>query len=250
MLTDTELYNFFANGFYRQFWKWELTEKDSRYIAEKSLQLLDADTGHILDWCGGWGRISYYYASKGFIVTLLDFIEEYLDMAEMIFKKGGYSLTKILSDFRETPSDIQADYGVSLFNSVGFVSDDEQLRGFKALYNALKPGAKILIDCVNQHYIIRNFKQTMIKHDKFGNSYIYKNSFDNRKNILISEYLMEDNCKNKIINNTFYQRVYSPCEIENLINKAGFKVLKMYGSYEGDNLSFELPAIILTAVKN
>jgi len=57
MKNDNGLKDFFRSGFYEKYWGWKFTEDDSEQLAQNSLKLLGASKGHILDWCGGWGRV-------------------------------------------------------------------------------------------------------------------------------------------------------------------------------------------------
>jgi len=79
MTQNPNLKEFFEDGFYEDHWGWKFTEESSQKQTEQILLLLEAKSGDILDWCGGWGRHSIYFTEKGFKVTLLDFIERYLE---------------------------------------------------------------------------------------------------------------------------------------------------------------------------
>ena len=118
MLKDSHLKDFFESGFYETYWGWKFKEDDSKKLAEDSLRLLGASHGQILDWCGGWGRVSIHFAKRGFKVTILDFVEEYLERAKKTFRKERLDVDTILADCRNTPSSIQADYATCFFNSV------------------------------------------------------------------------------------------------------------------------------------
>ncbi len=142
MEKESWLKDFFTSGFYETYWGWNFTDEDARKLAEDSLKILNASEGHILDWLGGWGRVSVHFARKGFEVTILDFVPEYLDKAKEIFGKENLKVNLVLADCRKTPSNIQADYATCLFNSVGFFNDTEQIRAFKSLYRALKSDGK------------------------------------------------------------------------------------------------------------
>jgi ubiquinone/menaquinone biosynthesis C-methylase UbiE len=248
-MDDGQLIDFFQSGFYETFWGWEFSEEEARETAEKSLELLGAKNGHILDWCGGWGRISLYLAQKGFKITILDFVAEYLARARNIFKSNGLEVTTVKADCRKTPKNIRADYALCAFNSIGFLSDAEQLKAFKSLFRALKTKGKVIIDCINQLFIAKYFSKATESKRPDGISCLKQNSFDLLKGILYSD-LELANAEGKVIDKKqFAQRIYTPMELKSMLESAGFKVLDMYGSFEGDDLAFDLPQIVAVAEK-
>lgn len=248
-MDNDKLFDFFQSGFYENFWGWEFNENDSFEIAEKSIKLLGINTGHILDWCGGWARISFHLAKKGFKITLLDFIEDYLIKAKKTFNDNNLDLAIINSDCRETPSNIQAENAICTFNSIGFLTDSEQLKAFKSLYKAIKKDGKIIIDCMNQLFMAKHFLEVIQSTKPGGIKCLQKNNFDLNNSILFSDFQMIDKDENIIKEKTFSQRIYTPLELAKLLEKSGFKVLNMYGNFEGDDLSFDLPQIITIAQK-
>jgi len=246
MMDDNYLLDFFQSGFYEKYWGWEFNEKQSYETAMKSLELLEAKEGHVLDWCGGWGRISIYLAKKGFKITILDFVKEYLNKAKIYFNNHKLDLITIHEDCRNTPENIQADYALCTFNSIGFLIDDEQIKAFTSLYRALKKGGKVIIDCINQLFLAKHLQQVMEKKRPDGIKCCQKNKFDLNTSILHSEFQL---INDEDITSTwkFCQRMYSPLELEKMLENVGFKVQNMYGNYEGHDLSFDLPQIIAIA---
>lgn len=248
MNKETQLVDFFKSGFYERFWGWQLNERDSKEIADKSIILLQTEKGHILDWCGGWGRVSRHLAQKGFRITILDFIEKYLDMAKTQFPVDA-NLTTVLADCRNTPADIQADYALCTFNSVGFLPDQEQLKAFSSLFGALKKKAKVIIDCMNQHFIAKYFKPIIEENRPDGFSHIQKSRFDENNGILESEFILRDETGATTESKVLQQRLYTPAELKAMLQSVGFSVTTMYGDFDGNDLSFDLPHIVVIAEK-
>lgn len=248
-MNNSLLIDFFQSGFYEDFWGWEFDEKESREIAEKLIILLEAREGHILDWCGGWGRISIFLAKKGFKITILDFVKEYLDKAKNNFHKHQLDVITINKDCRNTPENIQADNAMCTFNSIGFLPDDEQIKAFKSLYRALKKNGKFIVDCINQLFIARYFSEVMEKKRPDGVRCLKKHNFDLHTSILYTGFQLISNKGDIITDRQISQRIYTPLELKKMLEQAGFKVRKMYGNYEADDVSFDLPQIITIAEK-
>lgn len=248
-MNDNCLLDFFQSGFYQEFWGWEFNRGESEETAEQIISLLEISRGHILDWCGGWGRISLPLAERGFDITILDFVPAYLARAEEEFKKSGVPVKTVAADSRNTPETIQADYAICTFNSIGFLTDEQQLEAFRSLHGALKEGAKILIDCTNLLYVIKNFMSTMENRRPDGMRCLSHYTLDAARNILAADFKLLDPDGTCTAEKKILQRLYSPLELQNMLISAGFKVNKMYGSYTKEELSFDLPQIICIAEK-
>ncbi len=242
--------NFFDTNFDEKFYCSQYSEEENNKLAEDIIKLVNIEKeSHILDWCGGWGRISIHFARKGYKVTILDNKQDRLLRAKEIFKQEHLPLTTICMDCRKTPSGINADYAVCLFCSVGFFDDEEQIKAFKSLYNSIKNNGKFILDCLNLFFLAdKKFEDTKMKR-KDGKINIQKNEFDFSQNILHSYYKIvnekwkiEDECE-------FYQRLYTPRDIISLLTAAGFKIENIYGNYEGEPISFTSPQIVVVAGK-
>ncbi len=248
MSLNPQLKCFFEEKFYERYWGSRFDESVNRKEAVNVLRLLGAREGHILDWRSGWGRHAYYFAKQGFKVTLLDFIERYLKDAEKRFKKEGLKLNVINEDSRNTPSEIQADYAVCLMNSVGFMTLKEEVKAFRSLYKALKPGAKIVIDCENLFYIARNFQKIFKMTDDDKTVYRSEAFFDLKTNVLHKSFqIIRPEGPNE--RREFNQIMYTPRDLAALVKLGGFEVDELYGSYEGEPLTFESPRIVISAYK-
>jgi D-alanine-D-alanine ligase len=241
---------YFSSGFYEEYWGGEFQEADARDTAGHILDRLDAKKGKILDWCGGWGRISIYFARKGFEVTLLDFLPKYLEQAEQAFAKENLPLETICTDCRRTPQDIGADYATCVFNTTGFFNDEEQLKAFKSLYGALKPGGKIILDCMNLFFISHGFLAEMKRQGEDGRVFNQKNRFDFFSNTLESDFEIIDADGRLIKQKPFSQRMYTPKEMLDLLKSAGFEIDGLFGGYAGEPFTFNIPQIIITASKD
>lgn len=248
-MNNNWLEDFFESNFYNRFWGWQLENDDTQKFAESSLELLNAKSGHILDWCGGWGRISVIYAEKGFEISLLDFNKAYLKKAEELFKKKNLQVNLIQSDCRSTPPEIKADFATCFFNSIGFFNDKEQILAFKSLFHSLNSNARILIDCMNLLFLIPYIKPVYDTQREDGYIFRQKNKFSFIDNVLHSDFEIIDNNGNLIENREFHQRLYTPMDIKNIVESAGFKNVRMYADLEGKEISSDESKIFLVAQK-
>jgi len=247
VLNEEEIKDYFQSGFYEDYYGWRFSEEESQTEAEQVLKLLEVKKGHILDWCRSWSRYSLYFAKKGFQVTILDYIGKYLDLAKKRFNENNLIASTIETDCRNNPSTIQADFRTCLLNSIGFLKKPEQLRAFKSLYSVLKPGAKIIIDCMNL-FAIKRFIQTTERPRKNGSIFRSHKRFDFGENV---EYMIFEIIKpnGTIRRKEFTQMHYTPSELRELVERAVFQVNEIYGSFEGVSISFDSSKIVLIAQK-
>ena len=243
---NPNLREFFEGGFYLRYWNKDRADAGAEQEAEQVLKLLDAQSGTILDWRGGWGRHSIHFAEQGFRIVLLDFVKEYLDWAEAAFAERGLGLKTVHADSRETPEDIQADFGVCLKSSVGFLEASEELKAFRSLYGALKPGARMCADGMNLFFLADKLNPVNETKDADGTIRRQHNSFDFRTNVLKSVFEIErpDGRKEQ---QEFNQILYTPADLVRLISDAGFAVEGIYGDYDGRPVSFESPRTVVVA---
>jgi hypothetical protein len=246
MSQNSNLKDFFASGFYDEYWAHQHTAEVSQQEADQVLQLLGAKQGHILDWRGGWGRHAIHFARRGFQVTILDFIGRYLAQAQHDFHMQSLPVTTIEADCRQTPSGIQADYATCLMNSVGFFAAAEELQAFKSLHAAIRQDGKLVVDCVNGFWLAREFQSAFARTGPDGSHYRSQGHFNFHTNVLHKEFeiIKPDGA---VVKNAFNQTMYTPKDLQELLTQAGFQVEHMYGSYAGEPLAFGSPKIVLVA---
>lgn len=247
--TDNWLEDYFKSGFYEAYWGWQLEEEDPKELAKNALEMLGAKHGHILDWCGGWGRVSIHFAKQGFHVTILDLVPEYLEKAKDSFHRWGLEVKTVFADCRETPHYIQADYATVFFNTVGFFDDNEQVRAFKSLHKALKPGAKVLLDCMNLFFLADKLNPEYDTPRQDGYLFRQNNRFDFDTNTLHSLFQIIDQDGKVDDEKVFQQRLYTPMDIKRLMELAGFKVEDMFSGYNFLPVAFDQPKLIVLAEK-
>lgn len=248
------IYSFFGGekDFYGRAYLWMLTPRKTKEEVDSILKLLKPKPkSHILDWCGGWGRHSIGFAKRGFKVTLLDFCGKYIEKAEADAKKAGVKINTICTDFRKTPSSIQADYAVNLFTSgLGFLEEKDDLLALKSLHKALKPKAKLLIDTVSLFYIVKNYKEKdqRISPDK-TKRFSEERKFDFWTNRNYSTVIFQDKTEKIEGKNQDIVHLYSPAELARVLKQAGFKPVELYGNFKGSEFSFDSKRIVMISVR-
>lgn len=242
---------FFHTGFYEEVYRARIDEARTLKEVEASLRFLRAEPGaHILDWCGGWGRHSVEFAKRGYQVTLLDFTRRHIEGARRLAKEAGVELALICTDFRKTPASIQADYAVNLFTAgIGYLTEKDDLQALRALYAALKPGARFLLDTINLFWIATNYRPRDWKESQDGTWRILEErKFDfwtNHNHARIIRQKTDGTEEEQ----TLDHRHYSPAELTAVLRRAGFEPVELYGDFDGQAFSFQSPRIIMISEK-
>ncbi|MDQ7841519.1 MAG: class I SAM-dependent methyltransferase [bacterium] len=243
------LRDFFASGFYEEYWPEADDPGSVKAHAAQVLSLLNASQGHILDWRGGHGRYAIWFARAGLQVTLLDFMREYLDAAKSLFDEAALPVRLIEVDSRNTPRDIEADFAVCLNSSVGFMSEDEEVKAFASLNAALRPGARLLLDCMNLFSLMKPIAGCAIENR--GDDGCIRRSegrFDFETNVWHKtfELVKPDGTS---VRREFNQTIYTPQQLVSLLRHAGFTTERVLGDFDGSPISFDSRKIVMIVRK-
>jgi SAM-dependent methyltransferase len=204
--------------------------------AERLVNLIVNNTNFVsgskvLDMACGSGRHSIIFASKGYEVTAIDLSKNLIATAEANAKEQNVNIEFVNSDILEFNSNKKFDLTVNLFTSFGYFDDDED--NFKIIQKAfdlLTDRGMFVIDYFNKNYLLNNLIPTTVFSD--NGARITQNRFINgnriQKNITI-----ENNGKI----DEFYEsvRLYNYDEMLSFLKRAGFKIMKKFGDYEGND---------------
>lgn len=129
----------------------EDTENQVDFII-KTLELTGKE--RILDLACGFGRHSLSFAKKGFSVVGVDITKDYIDDARMSAQKASLNVEFIHSDIRDIHLSNEFDVVLNLADgAIGYLENDEEnLKLFDKISDALKPGGKHFMDVCNAEH--------------------------------------------------------------------------------------------------
>lgn len=226
--------------------------QDADQQAAQIIALMGIQLGaHILDWCGGWGRHAIPFAKVGNRVTLLDYSEPYVRRAEREAAEMGVALATIVSDFRETPPEIKADYAVNLFTAgIGHISKTDDRIALASLFAALAPGAKFLIDTIGLPFIMRNFSPSNWRESEDGTKRLMeKRTFDFVTSTAMTTWVYQDKTAGTEESHTLPLHIYSPAELIELLESVGFRDCQLYSDFTGAKFTLESKRIVVVCQK-
>jgi SAM-dependent methyltransferase len=185
----------------------------------------------VLDMACGSGRHAIAFAKMGFDVTAVDLSERLISEAKKNAVQAGVKLDFVLSDILKYETSNRFDLAVNLFTSIGyFENDEENFSVIKKAFDLLNQGGYFILDYFNKDYLLKSLIPITV---------FSENGFQITQNRAIEGTRI---VKKIIIENhgsaeEFYEsvRLYSYEEILIYIKRAGFKTIKQYGDYYGNN---------------
>ena len=119
----------------------------------------------ILDVPCGAGQIGLELSRRGFGVTGVDFNDKVVKHARQVAETEGLAARFLIGDMREL--DVPALGGpqsqhavICYFSSVGYGTDEEDLRFFRASRELLAPGGQLLVETQCLESLLPNFTKT------------------------------------------------------------------------------------------
>jgi SAM-dependent methyltransferase len=202
----------------------------------------------VLDFCCGVGRHSLEFASRGFAVTAIDRTRAYLERARRQAEAEGLKIDFIESDARAFHSARTFDAAINMFTSFGYFEDpEEDLKVARILHESLKPGGRLLIDVNGKEGLARKFQErTWTRHDD-GSFGLEERKIRDGWDWVDSRWILIRG--GKIWEGTVSTRLYSGAEIRELLKRAGFVDVRLFGSLAGGPYDNNAERLVAVAMK-
>jgi SAM-dependent methyltransferase len=217
--------------------------KEAEFFIQNLISQLKPKAGDkILDLACGKGRHSIFLANQAYKVLGVDLSEESIAYASQ-FKTENLDFQ--ICDMRYLTYQNEFDYVFNLFTSFGYFDHKEdELKVLMGVFNSLKSNGILVIDYLNVDFV----KTTMI-----ANEVIWREDvkFDISRRIENGFIYKKIEVTDKDFNQTFEEKVraISLQDFNELAHHSGFEVLQVYGNYNLEKFSIELPRLILVAQK-
>ena len=209
----------------------------------------------VLDLCCGMGRISAELARRGLSVTGVDITPSLLETARGDSSYEGLDIEYIEADARAFKRPGFFDFAVNLYISFGYFENPlDDLLMARNVYESLKPGGCFIIETLGKEMAVRDFT---------GGEWFERAGFT-----VLTEYEAVDSwagLKNRwiLIGNsppaageapariekTFTQRLYAATELGDLLYKAGFSSVEIYGGWDESPYDDRAEALIAVGRK-
>ncbi|MDO4903579.1 MAG: class I SAM-dependent methyltransferase [Limosilactobacillus sp.] len=192
----------------------------------------------VLDLAGGAGRLACLMAKKGYQVTVADFSDDMLALAEQHAEENGVELNLLNADMRDLSGLPQYDAVTCYADSFCYLDDIDDLKtAFTQVYEHLKDGGVFLFDMI-----------TPYKTDVVYPGYMFNYEDENHERAFMWQSFADDDVPGGVIHEltffnqlpdgnyqrvseTHFERSFALEEIADAITEAGFKGLNVTADY-------------------
>lgn len=248
---NPEWYKYWSLDIKEQSWV-EDTENQVDFII-KTLELTGKE--RILDLACGFGRHSLAFARRGFSVVGVDITEAFINDAIQNAKANSLSVDFILSDIRDLTFTSEFDVVLNLADgAIGYLENEEEnLKLFDVVANALKPGGKHFMDICNAEHAEHFFPK---RHWDIGTTTLSLPSFDwdkQNRRMLFADWTItfgEIVKRPDAIEPFSSTRLYSLSELEVILQQRNMRIVSSFSDYYGKEASYKELQLMVYSQKN
>lgn len=216
--------NWFDSPYYHILYQNRNDEEAEAFMDSLCAYLKPSLEASMLDVACGRGRHAIYLNKKGYEVTGIDLSQSSIAFAEQFKNKR---LHFKVHDIRHVFKTEAFDIVLNLFTSFGyFETEQEHIDALKALHRALKEKGVFVLDYFNSEKIMRHLSPQEVKHIDGIDFYISKHISDGK---IIKHISFEHREKKYVFEEEV--KAFTTVELEEMLTKSGFQVLKCFGDY-------------------
>jgi len=220
------LSKFWVESYFSEEWK-SYTEKEMALLREVLKK------GVVLDLCCGPGRHSIPLSSYSEVVSF-DLSEYLLSALKKRSKDEGFykNLNLVQGDIKKLPfkSDFFDDV-INLQTSFGYFTDEENELVLQEVSRILKSNGVFVMEIANPGWITANFQaKGWNETDSFY--VLEERNMDWKRKRMSSRWILIDKKEKEITEMPVDHRLYDLDELSELLMKAGFEIVNVFGSPE------------------
>ena len=205
--------------------------------------------GRALDLGCGPGRHAIALASRGFTVTAVDLSAFHLAKAKEHVATAGLVIELLRADMRAFVRPDSFDLALSLFTSFGyFDAAEDDLRVLQNVHQSLRPGGALVMDMVSKECLARNFDATTSHKVPDGSLLFQRHAIRDDWTRVSNEWTVVTGTQARTFD--FSLRVYSGRELRDLLVRAGFASVDLYGGLDGRRYGLEAERLVAVASKH
>lgn len=218
----------------------EDTENQVNFIIN-TLELTGKE--RILDLACGFGRHSLSFAHKGFSVVGVDITKDFIDDAIKEAESASLDIDFIHADIRNLQYDNEFDVVLNLADgAIGYLeNDNENLRIFDVIAQAIKPGGKHFMDICNSEHAEYFFPK---RHWEIGSKAVSLPEFDwdkENRRMLFSEWEIPfgKTVQKPALSEATSTRLYSKAELAVILQQRQMEIIDTFSTYYGKEETYK-----------
>ncbi len=208
-------------------------------------QLKLCESCSVLDLCCGNGRHMVHLLQHTPHVTGLDYSPDLLGFARV---QLGETARLLRGDMRAIPFEGVFDAVANFFTSFGYFQDySENLSVAQGIARALKPKGRFFVDYLNPDYVRSHLDPET--HRKAGDLDIHERRWVDESTKRVNKVTEVSRAGQPVSNSSESVRLYSPVELDALLDEAGLTVEARYGDYDGSAVDPLRPRQIIVGTR-
>jgi len=214
----------------------------------KLIQLAGRSSGRLLDLGCGPGRYAVPLATQGFQVTGVDRTQLLLDRGKEHAAAQAVNIEWVHDDMRRFVRPGAYDLVVSMFTSFGYFEDlDENRAVLRNVFQSLVAGGIFLMDSSGKEILARHFQSSGVDVLSNGDMFIERRQIVEDWQKVQSEITTIVQGRIRVFPIRLW--IFSAGELKALLSDAGFKKIKIYGSFDGAPYGPDAARLIAVAEK-
>jgi SAM-dependent methyltransferase len=220
---------------------------DSPRETDEILALVGRSGGAVLDLACGPARISALLAQRGFAVTGVDRSPFLLARAKERAGRLGVTLELVHSDMRDFLRPDSFDVVLNLFTSFGYFRDDDDNQCvLNNVHTNLHAGGVFVLDAGGKEILARIFNPSACE-DIPGGLFIQRRSAVGAWSRMENEWIILRDGVQRSFHIDHW--IYSGREISQMLARAGFADVRVYGDYSGSPYGPQAKRLVAVATK-
>jgi len=225
----------------------ERTQKEADFIEE---QLDPAEDDKILDLACGFGRHTIELAQRGHELVGFDRSKPLLKRGLTRAKRKSLDINFFHGDMRSLEFEQVFDGCFCWQSSFGYFNDRTNRDILARVNRSLTSGGKFIVDLMNRDYVVQEMPHRIWWEGK-DCIFLEEGEFDYATSVMHMNrsFIYEDG--RPPVEQDWYIRLYSPHEIQDLLEQTGFEITGVSGSlhYPGYFIGHDSPKLIVEAQK-
>ena len=204
--------------------------------------------GQVLDLCCGPGRHSVEFARQGFAVTGVDRTPYLLERAQAHAAAEALDIEFVRQDMRDFRRPAAFDLAVNLFTSFGYFDEAaDELRVLANVHESLRPGGIFVMELLGKEYLAAHYVNSRCVDYADGTVVVQRAKFGDDWTRCYCDWTIVQNGRARI--HKFDHFVYSGRELKELLLRAGFADVRLYGDLRGSPYGVDALRLVAVARK-
>ncbi len=201
----------------------------------------------ILDLACGVGRHTLELARRGYDVTGLDLSKKYMKEASDRAEKEGLEVEFIQRDMRDFVREDHYDAVINFWSSFGYFEDEEEnFQVLKNVHRSLKEDGRFFVDVMGREILHSIFTEKDSSHLDDG-FFVEERTLKHDGDFLESNWILAKD--GDVKEHKFKYWLYSKEDIDDMLRRAGFADVSIYGDLECSEYDEDAERLIAVARK-